>query len=95
MTEKTQTQTGSKYELMLIIPPDLGEEGSKKELDEVRKLISSNGGEIYHEDLWGTRDLAQRIKNHDQGYYAVFNLTLDPTKVSEIEGVLNISQPVL
>ncbi|MDA1061131.1 MAG: 30S ribosomal protein S6 [bacterium] len=95
MIEDTQTQIGAKYELMLIIPPDLGEDGSRSELDEVRKLISSCDGEIFHEDIWGVRDLATRRKKYDQGYYAVFNLNLAHSRVKEIEVALNINSSIV
>ena len=76
----------SKYEIMVILLPDLGEEGSKKELDEIRSLITENEGEIYHEDVWGIRDFAYKMKKQEQGFYAVFNFTLGPEKVRKMAG---------
>jgi len=84
-----------KYEIMLILNPEMGEEKTKHELDEIRELISSNGGKIENEDLWGVRDMAYNIKKHEKGYYAVFNLTMDALKVKEFEKPMNINQVVL
>lgn len=83
------------YEIMFILAPDLGEAGTKSELDEVRTLITSNKGKITHEDIWGLRDLAYRIKKHDQGFYAVFNFQMEGVAVKALDKPLNINQKVL
>lgn len=83
------------YEIMFILAPDLGEAGTKSELDTVRELITSNKGKIVHEDIWGIRDLAYRISKHDQGYYAVFNFQIESRSVKELDKPLNINQSVL
>ena len=85
----------TKYEIMLILLPDLGEEKTKSELDEVRSVISENGGEIFHEDLWGVREFAYRIKKLDEGYYAVFNFTMEPGKLKKLDKPLELNQSVL
>jgi len=84
-----------KYEMMVIVLPNLGEDKTKKELDEVRELISSIGGEIYHEDLWGQQRLAYKIKKQEEGYYAVLYFTCEGTGLSELDKALNINQAVL
>ena len=84
-----------KYELMLIFLPDLGEAGITTELDEIRALVKELKGDIYHEDIWGVRDFAYTIKKHDQGYYAVFNFKLEPTKLQALNKPLNLNQEVL
>ena len=83
------------YEIMFILAPDLGEAGTKSELEEVRSLITSNKGKITHEDIWGIRELAYRIKKHDQGFYAVFNFHMETSGVKELDKPLNINQKVL
>ncbi|MFH1533673.1 MAG: 30S ribosomal protein S6 [Nitrospirota bacterium] len=84
-----------KYEIMLILPPDLGEEKTKKELDEVRSIILENGGEIFNEDLWGVRNFAYKIKKQDQGYYAVFNFSIEPAKLKKLDKPLVLNQNVV
>ncbi len=85
----------SKYEIMLLIRPNLGDKELQKVVDEVKNTITSSGGEVYHEDDWGIRDLAYRIKKEDQGHYMVMNFTLDPEKLSKLSKPLNIEQNVL
>ncbi len=85
----------TKYELMFILLPDLGEKKTTEEIDEVKNLITSANGEIFHEDVWGIRDLAYPIKKQEQGYYVVLNFTMDGKAIPEIEHNFNISQSVL
>lgn len=85
----------SNYEIMAIFLPDLGEENTQKELTELKELITSNGGNITHEDIWGIRDFAYTIKKYDQGYYVVLNFSTEPGKIKELEHPLNLNQNVV
>ncbi|NQV78253.1 MAG: 30S ribosomal protein S6 [Lutibacter sp.] len=97
MTESVSTEQVAmhSYEIMVIVRPGLGEQKTLEVLGEVKGLISNNGGKVTAEDLWGTRDLAYIIKKHDQGYYAVLNFQLEPTKLQSLNKPLNLNQEVL
>lgn len=84
-----------KYELMAIFFPEIGEDAIGKELEELKKFISSNEGEIVNEDAWGVRDLSYRIKKQEKGYYYVLNFTLNPLKLSEMQRGLVINPSVI
>jgi len=88
-----------KYELMVIINPDLGGDAVKKRLDETRKLLAQKKGEtegqVYFEDVWGLRDLTYNIKKHDKGYYAVFDFMTDPQLIAEIDNTLRLEPELL
>jgi small subunit ribosomal protein S6 len=84
-----------KYEIMLVLQPDLGEEKTKTLLEEMKVLIKEAGGKIFHEDMWGLRELTYMIKKQKQGYYAVYDFTANPAKVKEFEKQLNIYPGVL
>ncbi len=83
-----------KYEFMVIVSPELVE--TQKELAEIKKLLTDEGAEIYHEDDHGLRELAYPIKGHQQGYYAVYNFTMENgSKFPEIEHEFNINNSIL
>lgn len=84
-----------RYELMLIVDPDLGENGIKKELEKVRGQIEAAKGEVFHEDLWGVRHLAYKIKKRDHGYFAVLDFTIDPTALKEMDRFLRLENELL
>lgn len=90
----SETQT-SNYEMMVILYPDLGEKETEKALDNVRELITSNGGKITAEDIWGIREFAYTIKKYDQGFYAVLNFEMPKSAVKELDKPLNIDQTVI
>lgn len=85
----------SSYEMMVIVHPGIGDAKTKEELDEIRKLISANGGEVFSEDLWGLRDMSYRIRKENEGYYAVFNFRLEPVKITVLEKALSIQNAIL
>ncbi len=85
----------SDYEIMLILIPDLGEEGAKKEFTKFKKLISSFDGEIYHEDVWGLRDLEFVIKKQNKGFYIIVNVKLDPNSIKELNKELYLNSNIL
>lgn len=95
MEEVVEPKTLENYELMLIILSDLGEEGINKELDELKKHITSDGGEVFNEDTWGNREMSYRIKKQDQGYYCVLNFKVGPDHIAEMQRNLTISPAVI
>lgn len=84
-----------KYELMVILNPDLSEADTDKELGDLRKLIKEADGKIYHEDIWNVRNMAYRIKKNDKGFYVIFYFTFTPEKMKELEKSLLLNQKVL
>lgn len=66
-----------KYELMLILNPELGDAGAATLLQEVKTELEAVGAKIDKEDIWGVKDLAYKINNSKTGYYVLFNLSLE------------------
>ncbi|MFC1811027.1 30S ribosomal protein S6, partial [Patescibacteria group bacterium] len=85
----------TKYELMMIFKPDISQEETEKELNKIRKEITKNKGEIYHEDIWDVRDLAYMIKKYDKGYYVIFYFTLDGAHLKEMEKEFLLNAKIL
>lgn len=84
-----------KYELMAIIDPDIGSDAIKEKVNEIKKLITSQKGDIYFEDVWGLRDLAYTIKKKEQGYYVVFNFDMEKDGLKEIDTILKLDLNIL
>lgn len=92
MTEET---LHVKYELMVILDPNIGEEAASKEVEKLKGEIKELEGKVSNDDFWGIRDLAYRIKKEDRGYYAVLNFEIDPSKTKEFEKDLSLNQAIL
>jgi small subunit ribosomal protein S6 len=82
------------YELTVLVHPDL-EADIEKPLTKVRNLITTNGGNIIKEDIWGKKKLAYRIKNEDFGVYVYFDIALPSDAPLKISNNLNISDEIL
>lgn len=83
-----------KYEVMLILVPDLEEEKRNQLLDRFKGIIEKDGT-ITNVDEWGTRKLAYEIRDYKEGYYVVMNFETNPDVVSELDRVSRISDGVM
>lgn len=57
------------YELLYIIDATLPESDIKAIENDVKTIISDNGGTLTKENIWGRRQLAYMIKKKSEGYY--------------------------
>ena len=86
----------TKYELMVILPGDLTEKEALTHLEIVKGYVTSNGGSIGDELIWGKKDLAYRMKKHEVGFYAIYHFTMKDVKgMEEMKNELKIDQVVL
>lgn len=85
-----------KYELMFIVKPDLEETEIKKVADNMKNVITSNGGKILEAKEMGQKDLAYEIKKYKTGYYFLFLIeteNLETTK--EFERISRINENII
>lgn len=85
-----------RYELTVIISPDVPDDGVQDAIDRlVKRPVESGGGEVKDVDLWGRRKLAYPIQRHLEGSYVLTKLQLDPQQTDELERGLQISEEVI
>ena len=84
-----------RYELMVILDPELEEKTVEPSLDTFLNVIRQSGGTIEKLDLWGRRRLAYAINKKSEGIYAVVDITADPSAVIELDRQLNLNEAVL
>ncbi|MCA9338769.1 30S ribosomal protein S6 [Candidatus Saccharibacteria bacterium] len=82
------------YELTVLLHPDL-EMDLDAPLEKVRKVVTSNGGEIVKEDNWGKRKLAYPIKKENFAVYICFAVKLPAEAAAKISNTFNITDEVL
>lgn len=86
------------YELMVVISPQVAEEGVPEMLARVNQLIGTHGGTVsatLTNPPWGHRKLAYSINDHRDAYYAVMNVQLLPTRLEALERDLKLVDQVL
>ena len=83
------------YELVLVLRPDVEDEGIERALERVSGFVASHGGEVAQVDRWGRRKLAYPISRHLEGQYIVSQLRLEPRDASELEGTIRLTEEVM
>ena len=83
------------YELMLILRPNLDDEAREAVLTKVRDIITTAGGTIDSEEVWGKRRLAHEIDHTEEGDYQVVQFHANTATVAELDRVLHITDQVL
>ena len=84
-----------RYEVMVILDPDLEEKTVAPSLEAFLNVIKADGGTVNQVDVWGRRRLAYEIAKKHEGIYAVVNLTAEPAAVKELDRQLNLNESVL
>jgi len=87
--------TDKKYELMLVLQPELLESTVEKKLKEFDKFLTENGGTVDLKEIWGKQKLAYRIKKNDEGIYVVYNITFPTTSNKELNEHLRIDKDII
>src|SRR6185295_2737575 len=83
------------YEVMLLLTPDLSEEQVHKEIAEIKKEITSHGGEVTFEVFWGRKKLAYPVKKEESGFYQVLLFSATPSFIPLFEKELKINKKLL
>jgi small subunit ribosomal protein S6 len=84
-----------RYELMVILDPDLEERTVAPSLDQFLSVVRNDGGNVEKVDVWGRRRLAFEIAKKVEGIYAVVDLVAEPATVQELDRQLNLNEAVL
>lgn len=84
-----------RYETILMVDPDLGEEARGPVFDRIRELIPQKGGLLVEFDEWGSRKLAYEIKKKSRGYYVRLDFCGGGDLVNEMERQFRIDDRVM
>lgn len=82
------------YEMMYILKPYY-DDFVNQYVERVIKLISSNGGVVVKNEVWGYRMLAYPIKNYDKGIYVLIYFNIDENMLKEIARVLKNTESII
>ncbi|MCL2664603.1 MAG: 30S ribosomal protein S6 [Defluviitaleaceae bacterium] len=85
----------NRYELGVVIKPDLEEEVFRAELEKVTGLVTRFGGVIEKVDEWGRRKLAYPIDKITDGVYTFITFNSPADAPSEIENRIRIMENVM
>jgi len=84
-----------RYEMMVILDPELEERTVAPSLDQFLTVVRNDGGSVENVEVWGRRRLAYEIDKKTDGIYAVIDMTANPDAVKELDRQLNLNEVVL
>ena len=84
-----------RYETLVLIHPDLGEQGAKEIAERISKLVQDQGGTVSQVQEWGLRDLAYLIAKQRRAFYVLFEYRATPAALLEVERNLKLMDSVL
>lgn len=84
-----------KYEIMVIIDPEVDDRQVSPLIEKYTKVITDNGGTIDDVDVWGRRHLAYDIRKKSEGIYVVINTTCEPDAVKEMNRLMTIEEQIM
>ena len=84
-----------RYELMLVVRPDVPEDRVQAILDRSTRSITGAEGQIVKVSPWGRRRLAYPIGQYREGSYYIVLFDAPPAAILELERGLNITEEVM
>ena len=84
-----------RYELMLLLRPDLEDDKLQASVEKVTRAIVNAGGSLSKVSPWGKRRLAYDIGNHREASYFLIHFDIEPAQVREIERGMLITEEIV
>lgn len=84
----------NKYESVVIINPNVDEEGTKALVQKFSDLINSDG-KLEKADELGKRKLAYDVKKNKEGYYVIYYFEANASLIAELERNYRITDEVI
>ena len=84
----------NKYESIIIINPNVDEEGMKALISRFTDLINTDG-KVEKVDELGKRKLAYEVKKNTEGFYVVFYFEANTSLIAELERNYRITDEVI
>ena len=82
------------YELVLMLDPEVADEGREKVAGDVRQAIEA-AGTLDQADTWGLREMAYEIKQRNEADYRFFRFQGEPPLLERLDHSLKITDGVL
>jgi small subunit ribosomal protein S6 len=88
-------QAVRRYELMLVLKPDVPDERAAAVIDRTTRYVVASGGQIVKVAPWGRRRLAYPIDRYREGSYHIVVFEAPAEAIAELERSLQITEDVL
>ena len=83
------------YGVIFIVDPDTPEDDATRLSDNLRNIITEQGGTVTRNEVLGRRQLAYRIGRKTEGVYHLFEIEGTGREIAELERRMRVSDQVL
>jgi small subunit ribosomal protein S6 len=83
------------YEKIMILDPNLDENGVNDVVERAKEKIIKQGGEILKSENWGSRRLAYQLKKQEKGFYVLLLFKAPPSTILELEHFARVSDAII
>jgi small subunit ribosomal protein S6 len=84
-----------RYELMLLLRPDLEDDKLQSAVEKVTRAIVNAGGTLTKVSPWGKRRMAYDIQHFREASYFLLHFDIAPSAIRDIERGMLISEEIL
>lgn len=84
-----------KYEAVIIVVPEVGEDGLQQVAERFKSLLEKSGGSVQVLRSLGRRTLAYRIGAYGEGIYVLMQFSCDPSAVDVLRRELRLSEQII
>ena len=85
----------NKFEVVLILNPDLATNSINNEIDNFKKKLESYSAKVVNEEDWGLRELSYSINKFKKAFYRFFQVETPGSIVKNISDELNQSENLI
>ena len=85
----------NKFEVVLILNPDLATNSINTEIDNFKKKLESYSAKVVNEEDWGLRELSYSINKFKKAFYRFFQVETPASIVKNISEELNQSENLI
>ena len=83
------------YEVVFIVDPDTPEEDLTRLTENLRGVVTDQGGTITKSEVMGRRQLAYKVGRKSEGVYVLFEIEGTGAEIAELERRMRVSDQVL
>ena len=85
----------SYYEHVFIARPEVAPQQVENVVEDIKKIVSNEGGKTVYTEYWGLRKLAYKINKSEKGHYSLLRIDSSNDAIKEIERVQKLNENIL
>ena len=85
----------SYYEHVFIARPEVAPQQVENIVEDIKKIISEDGGDTVYTEYWGLKKLAYKINKSEKGHYSLLRIDSKSSTINEIERVQKLNEDLL